>query len=336
MSKSIREGVNGQRATALALVYLTGLAGTAACHPGNAGSYMLTFGPVTVPAGTERTQCVVKRIANPERLPVGQFHNVLSAASHHMILYRVSDAVEHREPYDCQPFTDTLAPDKGAPIMITQRSEETLALPRGVAYTLDPGQMIRIEVHYVNATPAPVEVSASATFHPVSSHLLTDEADLVFMGNTDIHLAPKTRSTIGPTLLALPPALAGAHFFSFTGHTHRLGTDVKISVRRDANSSDQLVYDVPGWSYSEPATIFPDPPIQIDEGGGFRFSCEYDNESDKAVTFGESVEDEMCFFWGYYYPSKGARVCLHSGVLGRELCCPGGADDALCRALGAG
>jgi hypothetical protein len=43
------------------------------------------------------------------------------------------------------------------------------------------------------------------------------------------------------------------------------------------------------------------------------------------VTFGESATNEMCFFWAYYYPSQGSRVCMHSDRVqgGIDLCCPG-------------
>ena len=49
------------------------------------------------------------------------------------------------------------------------------------------------------------------------------------------------------------------------------------------------------------------------------------------MSFGESANNEMCFFWAYYYPSQGSKVCFHSdkygGAQGISLCCPG---DSLC------
>ena len=43
--------------------------------------------------------------------------------------------------------------------------------------------------------------------------------------------------------------------------------------------------------------------------------------------FGESALQEMCFLWMYYYPSQGARVCMHSdqnpGGGSIDICCPG-------------
>jgi len=47
-----------------------------------------------------------------------------------------------------------------------------------------------------------------------------------------------------------------------------------------------------------------------------------------AGTFGESANNEMCFFWAYYWPSQGSKVCFHTEQYGgHDLCCPG---DSLC------
>ena len=65
--------------------------------------------------------------------------------------------------------------------------------------------------------------------------------------------------------------------------------------------------------------------------GGFEFECTYMNTSNQQIGFGESANDEMCFFWAYYYPSQGSKVCVHTdqygGANGLNVCCPG---DSLC------
>jgi hypothetical protein len=78
--------------------------------------------------------------------------------------------------------------------------------------------------------------------------------------------------------------------------------------------------------------VYQDPPIVIPDGGGFRFTCDYNNAGNTDVKFGESANDEMCFFWAYYYPSKGAFVCAHTDQVagGFDLCCPG---NPLCSQL---
>jgi hypothetical protein len=310
-----------QRLPLVALLVVAGCNGTTtpAGQPGDAGptgpaSYSLTFGPITVPSGTERTQCIVRRLGNPDPLQVGSIHNVLGNASHHMIVYRVADTVEQPVPFDCMPFTDTLDPSKGAPVMITQKKDDTLTLPSGVGYTMQPNQMLRIELHYLNSTPGDVMLSASTTMTATADY--HDEADFLLIGDTDIKIPAGMQTTLGPVFYQIDPKYADAKFFALTGHEHRLGTDVQIAVATGATDTGTAVYDVPNWQWSEPNTIVHDPPFTIPTGGGFRFTCQWNNTTTTQVNFGESATDEMCFFWAYYYPSKGTNVCLHSAKNG--------------------
>jgi hypothetical protein len=290
-----------------------------------AGSYTVTWGPVTVQPGVEDTQCVTVPVGNTETLRVNQIHNVLGDASHHLIVYRVADTTEQSTPYPCDPFTDTLDPAKGSPLMITQKYEETLVLPDGVAFSLEPNQFVRLEMHFINASDSPKEVMATSTFSPIPDAEFEHEADFLFIGDVDIDIPPNSTHTVGPTYFPIPGEFAGSNFFGITGHQHQYGTDVYVATTDGENGTDTPVYDLDNFDWDEPETVYHDPPFQVPGGGGFRFTCQWNNTSDQTLSFGESAGDEMCFFWAYYYPSKGARVCAESS--GFQLCCPG---NALC------
>ena len=294
-------------------------------------SFTMQFGPITVPGKTERTQCVVKRLGNVGPVHIGNFHNVLGDASHHMIVYRVNDTVEQPTPFDCQPFTDTLDPAKGSTLMITQKKDEVLSLPDGVGYTLDDNQMIRLEMHYLNAPSDPVTLVSTTTMTTIADAAYKYEADFLFIGDPDISIDPHTKATLGPIFFKLPGEYADANFFAITGHEHHLGTNVTVDVAASKTDPGTPLYHIPGWLWSEPKTLFLNPTVQIPAGGGFNFTCDWNNTTDQTVTFGESAADrEMCFFWAYYYPSHWAKVSFHTdkapaGTL--DLCCPG---SALC------
>src|SRR5438132_52503 len=96
-------------------------------------AWTVSWGEVEVPAQTEETRCVTKRLGNTEAIRIGQIHNVLGVGSHHLIVYRVGDGEESAEPTPCQPFQDVLKPDSGQPLAITQVKDETITLPPGVA-----------------------------------------------------------------------------------------------------------------------------------------------------------------------------------------------------------
>ncbi|MGZ3438971.1 MAG: monooxygenase, partial [Polyangia bacterium] len=280
---------------------------------GGPSSYSVTFGPIAIPAGTEATQCMVKRLGNPAPLHVGTVHNRLGSASHHMVVYRVADTIEQTTPFACKPFQDTVL-GNGAPLIISQKSDDLLEMPAGVAYTLDANQMVRIELHYINATNAEVMLESSTTMTEVTDYQW--EASVLLLGDMDISIPSNSDATLGPVFLPLDAKYDSASFFALTGHEHQLGTNVQVALATDASDPGTMIYDVPNWIWSEPATVRHDPPFMLAPGGGFRFTCTWHNPNPDAsappVKFGESANDEMCFFWAYYYPSQGSHVCVHS------------------------
>jgi hypothetical protein len=180
------------------------------------GTYTATWGPYTIPPGEEGTKCVYVRLGNTDNIQVHAIHNVLGEASHHFIVYRKADGAVDTTPTDCQPFTGTLDPANGAPLMITQRADETLTLPEGVVFTLKPDQLIRLELHYLNSSDQPLSVTATAEFRTVLG--AQQEADFIFAGTPDIDLPSSAAvQTVGPTYLPLA-GFGGANVFAITGH----------------------------------------------------------------------------------------------------------------------
>jgi hypothetical protein len=295
------------------------------------GTYQVTWGPYTAAPGEESTKCVDFKLGNTAPIHVNEIYNDLGQSSHHLVVYRKAPGPEQPTPTDCFPFVGTLNPANGAPLMVTQRSTETLTLPDGVSFTLGEEQLIRLEMHFVNATEQPVVIQATAEFRTTLE--ATVEADFLFAGTPDIDLSESSQiQTVGPVYLPFPTSLAGSNVFAITGHTHKMGTHVYVAVTPSTTATGETVYDPLNFSWDEPETILHRPPFQIPADGGFRFSCDYVNTTGHPVSFGEQADDEMCFFWLYYYPSQGAKVCFHTDQQGgHDVCCPPdeGSDDAL-------
>jgi hypothetical protein len=301
-----------------------------------ADSYSLTWGPVTAAPGEEHTQCVTLNLNNAPRIHVGKIHNELANGSHHLIVYRTTTPGS-ATPVECAPFADTLAVEKGSPLMITQKHDELLELPEGVAFTLEPNQLIRLEMHYINTGDVTEEVKATTTFIPIADAEFEQEADFLFIGTPDITIPAAASVTVGPTFFQLPTLLVNANFFALTGHTHKFGTNVHVATATNANDTGVSVYDVANWLWNEPETTYFDPTFKVPANGGFRFSCDYKNTSASSVGFGESAKDEMCFFWAYYYPSAGAKVCIKSSrfPIPINVCCPDPSQEQICSAIAA-
>ncbi len=312
--------------------------------------YTLSWGPVTVHPGEENTQCVDVKLTNPAEIKVHQIHNTLSTGSHHVIIYRNDkDTVEKTTPYDCKPFTGALnSSGMVAPMMITQKQDDLLTLPDTVAYTLKPNQMVRMEMHYINKGDADLTLTATSDIYAADTTTIHNEANILFIGSPDVDLPAAPASPVysleqyfsassasvgnGKTLGDL---LTDAKFFAITGHTHQWGTNVTVDTRAGKGGAATLVYTPSPFQWSEPLTQTHTPEFSLPTGGGFNFKCEYNNKSagQVEVPFGESANNEMCFFWAYYYPSQGAFVCFHSDKYSVDLCCPGGPAQ-LCQAFG--
>jgi hypothetical protein len=291
-------------------------------------TYSLKWGPVPVQPGQENTQCVTLRLSNATPIKVHEMHNKLGPGSHHLIVYKDDmSTAEVPTPVNCEPFTGALNPSgMVAPVMITQRPDDPLTLPEGVAYTFAANQMIRIEMHFINATDAPIQAEATTEFVAAAEGSIRDEANILFIGSPDLQIAAGATVTLEqfftPSRAQLD--LSGSKFFAITGHTHHFGTDMQVELRNGPLATDGTnVYAPQPFLWDEPETKVHDPEFTIPDGGGFNFKCTYKNTSNQTVGFGESANDEMCFFWAYYYPSKGSHVCVHTQQFGGiDLCCP--------------
>ena len=300
-------------------------------------SYTVQFGPITVPPNTENTQCIVVPLGNLAQVHVGLIHDLLGTASHHMILYKVAAQATQATPFDCQPFQDTLNPANGNPLVISQKKDDLITLPPGVAFTLDANQMVRLEMHYINANPTDaVTLVTTSTLTTIPDSVYQYDASFLFIGDPDISIPPQSTYTLGPVYFQVPAAYADSNFFAMTGHEHQWGTQVQIWSATSASDPGTKIYTNTSWS--DPVTTPFTPPFHVSPNGGFKFQCDWDNSSTSTVNFGESAgTNEMCFFWAYYYPANpsGAQVCFHTnkvgGTTGIDQCCPG---SALCSALG--
>jgi hypothetical protein len=316
--------------------------------PLSGDKYSLTWGPVNVNPGVEDTQCIWLKLGNDSEIKVHQLHDVLSTSSHHLIVYKDDmDTTEQLTPMPCQPFTGALnTTGKISPIVITQKHDDEITLPDGVAYTFAPHQMVKLEMHYINAGDTAAMAQATVDIFAADPATIHDEAALLFTGSPDIGpydaqgmasgIAPGATFTLHqfftvPTYGTFDPTKI--KIFAITGHEHKLGTGVQAQLASAKTGPFQNVYDPMPFQWAEPATANFATPLTIPTGGGVDMTCSWTNTGTTTAKFGESATDEMCFFWMYYYPSQGSKVCIHTEQRGfnLNLCCPG---DSLCSQVG--
>src|SRR6185312_7429320 len=188
-------------------------------------------------------------------IKVHQLHDVLGASSHHLIVYKDDmDTTEQLTPMPCQPFTGALnTTGKVSPIVITQKHDDEITLPDGVAYTFAPHQMVKLEMHYINSGDAAAMAQATVDIFAADPTTIHDEAALLFTGSPDIDI-PAGQMTTLHQFFTVPSYLdlSQSHIFAITGHEHHLGTGVQVAVGPGSAGPFTMVYNPSSFSWSDP------------------------------------------------------------------------------------
>ncbi len=269
----------------------------------------LQIGPIPLNPGQEKTVCSVFKLPNANPIDVIQINATLAPGSHHLVLYKSKATLEKVPPFDCPPLDIS----KGdVPVFIAEtEANNSMPLPKGAAYHFEAGQMVKLEAHYLNATNQSVDglgkVNLSVPLQPGTYQL----ADIMFCGSV-LALSSQLGTGVPPGDTTLPPGFykppAGVKVFALTTHQHKRGALMTLDKSTSSTPGTNLTM---GQPYDNPpfVTYDDDHLVTFKPNEGFRWQCQYHNPNNKTYYFGQSAEDnEMCFFWAYYYPSVGKFI----------------------------
>src|SRR5262249_38125829 len=147
------------------------------------------IGPVHVMPGEEHTECITMNLKNAEGAFIRRFQAKLLEGSHHMILYRSKETKENLTPTKCAGFSGVLQGE--APLFIAQQGKTELELPKDesgtpVGLEIAANQMVSVEMHFLDATTAPIDVEGEITIDTIPLSAKVTKSDLVLFGTTDI------------------------------------------------------------------------------------------------------------------------------------------------------
>lgn len=284
----------------------------AGCSPESSAPKPVTFSmEISVPAGGEITRCLVTELGNEGDFDLVKTASRMTPGSHHLIVYSDASASIGAEPpvlglNDCTMETPRLF------LYGAQTYEFETALPSGIARKLEPGTLLIIEAHYANASDAPIDARIDVTLFPATEPI-ENYAGILFYMDTEFSIPPQTSLFTDGTSCAIPE---NVNIYRLGSHTHKRGTKVEI-FRNVPAATEQKIYESTDWS-SPVEIVYPDSaPLRIGSGESFRFDCTWSNETDQAIGYGPSVEDEMCIVAAGYWPAvegpfgmKGTVYCI--------------------------
>jgi copper type II ascorbate-dependent monooxygenase-like protein len=274
------------------------------------------IGPINTGSGEEHTQCITVNLKNAEGAFVRRFRADLGTGSHHMIVYKSNATSESTVPQDCQGFSGLLSGEH--PIFIAQQAKAKLDFPNDesgvpVALEIEANQMVRIELHFINTTSGPLDVTGKLFVDTVPLGTTVVKSDLAFWGTKQVSVPA---NGTGDTGVKFQKALANSKTFALTTHQHHLGTRMRVWYAKDASDisaapkADGQNWSDPPLELFTPALDFPDSGNGKTSSMGLAYRCEWKNPTATDVQFGEGFNDEMCFLWQYYYPSQGFQLCV--------------------------
>jgi hypothetical protein len=263
----------------------------------------LTIEPFDVQAGTERQVC--KYVNLPADVPydVVEMHSVMVGTSHHFNVYKMltnptapvspADAVVH----DCSPASEQLSGD-AAYIFGAATPERTLSTPAGVAFHLQPQQVLILEQHVINAGESIVQGGVTFDIYaPAPGNTIEHHADIMWMGFWFINL-PNGQETSNTTHCTIP---YNAQVFGLMSHTHSLGTHFSIEKWTPPPGGTTHLYDSTDWAH--PPYLEFGPPLPLAAGEGLQWTCTWFNDTGHTVTAGQNSTDEMCITFAAAYPT---------------------------------
>ncbi len=240
--------------------------------------------------GTDNELCTWTDTIVDKDLWVKSVQGIQSAAGHHIVLYKTKTYQPGGTTRKCtDEDTATLRFVAGAG---GEGVKEVNEAPGNLAFTIEKGNQIMINHHYINASPLPHDVQSAVNIvytDPNDTSIIPSGALAVV--DTNLHLAPGTPSIdINCTMQQSVKA------WYWIPHMHAYGSEITIDHITPDGVSERL-FDTP-WTpeYTfHPPTMVTDPttPKLLNKGDQVKVHCAWNNTTQSELTFGI----EMCVFF---------------------------------------
>jgi hypothetical protein len=241
-------------------------------------------GPFTIPAGEERFYCYTTNLK--EDVVVDRFEFDTTPVVHHVVMSKSTVAVK-----DGFEECNELFRSSWNPLYVTGTGNSPLVAPEGAGYVLTAGTPIVLQLHLLNTTAE--EVTDSVVVRMRKSPLEeVDPIRMVVFGTLGLALDPHSESSA----VSACDNSESFDIFAVFPHMHYMGTSMVVEAGPDKDQLKEVFRRDP---YDFDDQRMEQLTLPINAGDHVKVTCNYNNTTDKIITFGESSNDEMCFFIGF-------------------------------------
>jgi hypothetical protein len=255
--------------------------------------FQIYMAPFEIAPEEEKEVFIYKNSPITERQFINKVEFSMREGSHHFVLYTLNGAMEGLTDGQVRTNIEQEMQRQTRSFVFGAHHEQTTYnFPPGVAMVMEPGQGLDLNAHYVNPTNELYKGEAYINLYTVPQ----SEVEHVAIPKLDVD----TKFSIPPHSTYTRKYNWGAfgkrtHLFLLTSHAHKRMLSFKIFKIHSGDTTQ--IYETRNWH--EPDVSAED--IIFEPNDMIYSETTWRNESDQAVRFGFSAEDEMNVIYGYYW-----------------------------------
>lgn len=215
---------------------------------------------------------------------------------HHVLLYDVDRAAALARDPDGAGYTCFGGPGLGDASVVGAWAPgaAVVQFPANTGIRLEPGRAIVMQLHY--NTLNGVFPDATEIRYRFSPTPVPKVAQIISGKNATFAIPPGAIDYTASVERASPASVV---VWGMAPHMHNLGKRARIE--RDTG---ECLLEIPAWDFHWQDFYFSASPsgIPLSKGDALRFTCTWDNPTDRTITWGESTSDEMCIAYFYVSP----------------------------------
>jgi hypothetical protein len=170
-------------------------------------------------------------------------------------------------------------------------------LPSNAAIHIPSGSILALDLHVLNASSKPLDVTVVTNFNTIPQSQATVEAGIYFFYNPFIRVPAGAKSQARMSC----PLTSNVTIVNAQSHMHKRGLGAVANLEDSSGNVLQQLYTSSTWT--DPPVKAWSPGMNLGAPQQIDYTCNYDNPGTTDVIQGLSAaKNEMCVYAGAYYP----------------------------------